>query len=77
MSLRYKHLPKNHIANVKIGDKINTPMGIETVYACNQFRFTTYKSDSNGKTINTGSGHYGNVAYFEGGAEKVFSIILD
>ena len=30
-TLRYPHLPPTHIANVQVGDKIDTPMGIETV----------------------------------------------
>ena len=71
--LRYPQFPAKHISNVQVGDKINTPSGIETVYWCNEYRFTTYKCDEKGKVVNQGL--YGYVPYFEGGNSTIFSIV--
>ena len=70
--LRYPHLPETHIANVQVGDKINTPMGIETVYWCSDHRFTTYKMELG---MITRVGHFGFVPYFESRNEEKFNII--
>lgn len=44
----------------KVGDKINTPMGVEVVTHADEFRFS--------------SQHYGNVPFFEGGNWRVFTV---
>lgn len=71
-TLRYPHLSSTHIANVQVGDKINTPLGVETVHWCNEWRFTTYKFENG---MCTHVGHYGFVPYFESQNEEKFKII--